>query len=156
MTKLRYTTIIARPLPEVWDYVLDSRHNPVWMTFVLGVGRGADQPVELGREIEEITRFLGVEVPVTLTITEHEPMRRSRMRITGGPIPGRGTYEFESVDGGTRFTMAMELDGHLFFKLAEPVFARLARRQVVASAGQLKDLLESSAATRNDSRTYAA
>jgi hypothetical protein len=38
--------------------------------------------------------------------------------------------------------MSMETDAHGFFKLAEPVFARMARRDVAASCEHLKDILE--------------
>ena len=38
--------------------------------------------------------------------------------------------------------MTMETDAHGFFRLAEPVFARIARRDMVTSCERLKDLLE--------------
>ena len=66
---------------------------------------------------------------------------------------GTGSYELEPVDGATRFTMTLGRDAHGFFKLAEPVFARMARRDLAASAEHLKDLLEA-AGRRNDSRTH--
>ena len=80
---------------------------------------------------------------MTFTVTEHDPPRRSAVRIVKGPIPGGGSYELEPVNGGTRLTATAETDAHGFFKLAEPVFARMARRDFVASAEQLKDILES-------------
>ena len=147
MTKLSHTITIERPVEEVWDYVLTTRNDPVWLTPVIGVGRGADQPVEVGLDIEETYKFLGVELPLTLTVTEHEPCRRSAVRVSGGPIPGRGSYEFEPAGVGTRFTLTLEADAHGFFRLAEPVFARMARRHVVTSAEQLKDLLETDGAS---------
>jgi uncharacterized membrane protein len=141
MTKLQHTITIERPVDEVWDYVLDTRNDPVWIGPVHDVGRGADQPVEPGLEIEETYSFLGVKLPMTLTVTEHEPRRHSAVSVSG-PVGGQGSYDFEPVDGGTRFTMTLETDAHGFFKLAEPVFARMARREVVTSVAQLKDILE--------------
>lgn len=155
MTAIHHTITIDRPVEEVWDYVLDTRNDPVWITNVIDVGRGGDEPVAIGLEIEETYKFLGKRVPMTMKVTEHEPPRRSAIEFVGGPVPGRGTYEFEPVDGGTRFTMSLETDAHGFFKLAEPVFARMARRDVVASLGNLKDILEARAVARNDSRTLA-
>ena len=58
MTKLQHTITIERPVDEVWDYVIDTRNDPVWMTNVVEVGRGADQPVEVGLEIDEVVSFL--------------------------------------------------------------------------------------------------
>ena len=142
MTHIQHTITIDRPVDEVWDYVLDTRNDPVWITNVVDVGRGADAPVEVGLEIEETYKFLGVRLPMTLKVTEHEPPRRSAIEFSNGPVPGRGSYQFDAVDGGTRFTMTMDTDAHGFFKLAEPVFARMARRDVAASLGNLKDILE--------------
>ena len=142
MTHIQHTITIDRPVDEVWDYVLDTRNDPVWITNVVDVGRGADAPVEVGLEIEETYKFLGVRLPMTLKVTEHEPPRRSAIEFSNGPVSGRGSYQFDAVDGGTRFTMTMDTDAHGFFKLAEPVFARMARRDVAASLGNLKDILE--------------
>ncbi len=142
MTKLQHTIVIDRPLDEVWDYLMDARNDPVWITNVVEVGRGADQPIDDGLEIDEVFSFLGKRVPVTLVVTGHEPKRRSAVDVTRSPVPGRGSYELAPENGGTRFTMTMETDAHGFFRLAEPVFARIARRDIVTSCERLKDLLE--------------
>jgi hypothetical protein len=70
-------------------------------------------------------------------------------QLTGSPVPGRGSYELEPVGDGTRLRAMLETDAHGFFKLAEPVFARMARRDFAGNFETLKDLLES----RNDFRT---
>jgi len=144
MTHLEHTVTIARPVEEVWDYVMDARNDPKWITNVIEVGKGADQPVEPGLEIEETMKFYGVRLSTTLTVTEHEPPTHSAVDVRG-PVDGRGSYRLEPVDGGTRFTMTMDTDAHGFFKLAEPVFARMARRDVTSSVETLKDILESGA-----------
>jgi uncharacterized protein YndB with AHSA1/START domain len=142
MTKLEHTITIDRPVETVWDYLMDTRNDPVWITNVVEVGRGSDRPVEPGLEIDEVFSFLGVKVPVTLVVTEHEPHRRSAVDVTRSPVPGRGSYALAPENGGTRLTMTMETDAHGFFRLAEPVFARIARRDIVTSCERLKDLLE--------------
>jgi hypothetical protein len=65
--------------------------------------------------------------------------------MVSGPVPLSGTYAFEAVNGGTRFTVTGELDAHGFFKLAEPVFARITGRELESNLGHLKDLLEAGA-----------
>ena len=142
MTKLQHTITIDRPLDDVWDYVIDARNDPVWMSQVVEVGRGADQPIEVGLEIDEVVSFLGKRLPVTMRVTEHEPRRHSAIELTRAAVPGRGSYDFAPAGGGTSFTMTLETDAHGFFRLAEPVFARIARRDIVTSCERLKDLLE--------------
>ena len=142
MTRIEHSLTINRPVDEVWDYLMDARNDPVWMAHVVEVGRGADQPAEPGLEIDETIKFLGKRLPITMWITEHEPNRRSAIELTGSPIPGRGSYELEPVDGGTRLKATLETDAHGFFKLAEPVFARMAKRDFVGNFQNLKDILE--------------
>jgi uncharacterized protein YndB with AHSA1/START domain len=149
VTRVENTVTIERPVQEVWDYLMDSRNDAVWITNVVEVGRGGDVPPAPGVEIEETFKFLGVRVPVVLTVTEHDPPTGSAVDVRG-PVDGRGSYRLEPAGSGTRFTLTMETDAHGFFKLAEPVFARMARRDVVTSCEHLKDLLEA----RNDSRTH--
>lgn len=147
MTHIEHTVTIARPVEDVWAYVMDTRNDPKWMTNVIEVGRGSDQPVAPGLEIEETVKFYGVRLKVVLTITEHEPPTRSAIVVRGPRgVGGTGFYGLEEVDGVTRFTMATDTDAHGFFKLTEPVFARMARRDLSASAGHLKDLLETAGA----------
>ena len=83
MTHIQHSITIERPVDEVWDYVLDARNDPVWITNVVEVGRGADAPVEVGLEIEETYEFLGRKLPMTLRVTEHEPCRNDSR--THGP-----------------------------------------------------------------------
>ena len=151
MTRTEHTVTIERPIEEIWDYLMDTRNDAVWINNVVEVGRGGDLPPAPGVEIDETVKFLGVKVPVTLTVTEHEPPVSSAVDVSG-PVQGRGSYRLEPYDGGTRFTISMETDAHGFFKLAEPVFARMVRRDMVASCENLKDILEANG-SRNDSRT---
>jgi Polyketide cyclase / dehydrase and lipid transport len=156
MTTITHTVTIDRPVADVWDYTSDARNDPVWQRNVVEVGRGADRPLEPGAEIEETVSFLGRRFPVTFVVTEHTPHRRSAVEVRRAPVRGRGAYEFEAVDGGTRFTMTFEGENaHRLFKLAEPVFARLVRRDLATCCETLKDLLEAGA-DRNDLRTQAA
>jgi hypothetical protein len=70
-------------------------------------------------------------------------MTRSAVRLVEGPVPMSGRYLLEPAGGSTKLTATGELDAHGFFKLAEPVFARMTARELESSLGHLKDLLES-------------
>jgi len=145
MTKFEHSVLIQRPLEEVWAYVMEPANDPVWQGPVIEVRRGAGEEMSVGSEIEEVMQFLGRRFEVTFTVTEHEPMRRSAVRVSSGPVPMNGSYRLDPVAGGTRFTMEGETEAHGLFKLAEPVFARMARREWESSCEVLKDLLEAGA-----------
>ena len=150
MTRIAHTITIRRPAEVVWDYLMDTRNDPVWQRNVVQVGRGADAPVEVGLEVEETLTFLGRRFPVVMRVTEHEPPARSAVEIVQGPAPGRGGYEVVPYGPGmTHFTMTFEADdAHGLFRLAEPVFARMLARDMAASCDTLKDVLEAGARRR--------
>jgi len=147
MTKFEHSVVIERPLEEVWAYVMEPANDPVWQAMVTEVRREPGVPVEVGTEIEEVLQFLGRKFDVTLEVTELEPGKFSSVRAAKGPVPMTGSYVFESSGGGTRFSMVGETDAHGLFKIGEPVFARMARREWAHSCETLKDLLEAGAAS---------
>ena len=63
------------------------------------------------------------------------------MAVAAG-IPLSGSYLLEPLDGGTKLTVTGRLEANRLFQLAEPVFARMTSRELEASLGHLKDLLE--------------
>ncbi|MDQ3627839.1 MAG: SRPBCC family protein [Actinomycetota bacterium] len=144
---IEHSVVIRRPLEDVWTYVTDPANNPVWQGPVTEVRSGTGVPVAVGSEIAEVMHFLGRRIEVTWAVTEYEPMQRSAVRTISGPVPMHGSYRFERVDGGTRFTLGAEMQAHGLFKLAEPVFARMVDREGASSCEVLKELLESETTT---------
>jgi hypothetical protein len=63
-----------------------------------------------------------------------------------GPVPFSVTQVLEPRDDGTRLSFVGEGEPGGFFKLAEPVVARVAERQFKNDFETMKDILESSAA----------
>lgn len=144
MTRVDHTIEIERPIDEVFDFITDPVNDPVWLSSVLDV-RAPGGPIGVGSEFLETMRFLGRRVEVTWRVSEHEPPVRSAAQAIASPVPVNGAFQLERLDGGTRLTISMETDAHGFFALAEPVFRRMAQREIAANAGHLKDLLEAGA-----------
>jgi hypothetical protein len=142
MTSFEHSVVIRRPVEEVWDYVMETTNNPAWQGPIVEVRRPVGAPLEVGAEIPEVASFLGKRFGVTLTVTELEPLTRSAVRTSSGPVRLDGCYRFEPVPGGTRFSMEGEVEAHGFFSVAEPVFAAAARREAASSCQRLKQLLE--------------
>ena len=97
MTKIEHSVVIGRPLKDVWTYVVDPAHNPVWQSPVSEVRPGAAVPLQVGSTFEEVMQFLGRRFDVTWTVTDYEPMSRSGVRMWAGPVPMQG-----SVTASTR------------------------------------------------------
>lgn len=144
MSSFDHSVVIDRPIEEVFAFVHDPANDSMWQP-MLAESSVSEGPMGVGTTFTEVRHFLGKRIELTYELTEYEPPRKSSVRSTSGPVPLSGSYLLEPVDGGTKFTIAGETDAHGFFKLAEPVFARMARRELEANAGHLKDLLEAEA-----------
>jgi uncharacterized membrane protein len=144
---VEHSVVIGRPIEEVFAFAADPNNNPLWHSFTLETQTVSGVEVEVGTAFDNVIKFLGRRIETTLEIVENEPPRRQRVRVTSGPIPASGCYDFEPADGGgsTRFTYTLDAEVGGFFKLAEPLVGRAARRQTETDMATLKDLLEAGA-----------
>jgi hypothetical protein len=124
--------------------VQDASKDAMWQTTLVESQVLTEGPRRVGTQVQEVRRFLGVQIPMTLELTEFEPERKSSLKAVTGGIPLSGGYLLEPQDSGTKLTVIGQLEAHRLFKLAEPVFSRMTTRELEASLGHLKDLLEAS------------
>ena len=155
MTKIERSIVIDRPVDEVWEFVHDTTKDALWQTTLVESEKLTDGPMGLGTRVRELRHFLGLRIEVAWEVTEYEPNTTSAIKGVSGPIPLSGRYRLEPLDAGTRLTVSGELDAHGFFKLAEPVFARITRRELEANLGHLKDLLEADKGAEMDAAAAA-
>ena len=142
MTTVESSVLIDRPIEEVFTYVTDPNNVAQWAGPVVESRITSEGPVGLGTTSSRVTQFLGRKMEAMYEITEYKPNSRYADKTTSGPVPMISRISFDSVDGGTKVTIQGELEAGGFFKLAEPLVARMARRQVETDAQTLKDLLE--------------
>jgi uncharacterized membrane protein len=142
MTRIERSIVIDRPIHQVWDFVQDTGKDALWQTTLVESQVLTEAPKRVGTQVKEVRRFLGMRVDMTFELTEFEPHRRSALKAISGGIPLSGSYELEQVNGATKLTVSGQLDAQRMFKLAEPVFGRMTSRELEASLGHLKDLLE--------------
>ena len=142
MVKIEGSVVINRPIEEVFAYLTRPENGLQFRAGLLEAEQTSEGPMGVGTTFREVEQFLGRRTETTYEVTEYEPNSKFAFRATSGPMPAEVSETFEPVEGSTRvaFTMEFELGG--LFKLAEPVVARMAKRQVEADIGNAKDLLE--------------
>ena len=99
--------------------------------------------MDVGTRGRDTRRFLGRQVECDYEIVEYEPKEKIRFKSISGPIQFNGSYTFQSIQQGTRFTFTIEGDAGPWFTLVGPLATCLAKRQVEADSNRLKNLLES-------------
>lgn len=146
MSHIERSIVIGRAPEDVFAFVHDTSNDTRWQPTLVESEHLTEGPFRVGTKIREVRRFLGIRFELVLEVTEYEPNARSAIQMVSGPVPGKGSYVIEPADGGTRFTVTGDVDSRGFFKVAEPIFARMAGRELESNLGHLKDILESAEA----------
>jgi uncharacterized protein YndB with AHSA1/START domain len=145
MTKLEASEVINRPVEEVFAFVTDPEKMTKWMAELVEVKQTSQGPVGVGATFNAVAKPLGRRAESTQKVVEYEPNRKFAIKSTSGPVESKDNYTFESVADGTRIARVAEAEMSGFFKLAEPLFVRMMRRQFDTNFANLKDLLEAQA-----------
>ncbi len=105
----------------------------------------SEGPLGVGSTYAQVAKFLGRRIQSTFEVLEYEPERMVKATTTSGSFPITFTRMVEPAEGGTQVTAIIEGDASGFFKLAEPLLARMVQRSVDADYANLKRILETQA-----------
>ncbi len=133
---------IARPSDEIFAYIADFENNPAWQSGMVAARFTTEGPLRIGSTYSQEARFLGRPVISEFEVIAYEPGRIIKARSTAGSFPITFTRRVEPVEGGTQVTAIVEGDASGFFRLAEPLLARMVQRSVERDYRQLKHMLE--------------
>ena len=133
---------IRRPLEAVFAFVSDPRNEPQWEETVKEVRVTPDGPPAVGTQVTKVGSFLGMKLEATNELTALEPNRSLSFKGTSGPASLEATMRFEAVGEGTRLSGTFQVEPGGLFKVAGPLFASQAKKQMEADLQRLKELLE--------------
>ncbi len=145
MTKLEQSVVINRPTEEVFAFVADIEKMSQWMSELVEAKQTSEGPVGVGTTYMAVATPLGRRAESTQDVVEYEPNSKFAIKSTSGPVASKDEFTFESVAGGTKVTRVTEAELGGFFKLAEPLVARMLKRQFETNFANLKDILEAQA-----------
>jgi len=140
MVRTEITAEIKRPLAEVFAYASDPRNMPEWNSNV-EEATAAEMPLGKGTKVTTTIRFLGRRFEVVNEVVEYVPNQKL-VEKGEKPFPATISMLFESSGEGTRLTTIGELEPGGFFKLGEPILARIIKKQFQAQLDTMKELLE--------------
>jgi uncharacterized protein YndB with AHSA1/START domain len=143
MIKVQKSIVIRRPIEEVFAFVGDQRNAPQWQHGLLEVRRTTEGPLGIGTRHTFVRKFMGRKMEASNEYVEYEPNKKVTFTSTSGAMDLEASYLTESTVEGTKLTSMIEMQPRGFAGLAEPLIAASLRREMEASLGELKDLLES-------------
>jgi uncharacterized protein YndB with AHSA1/START domain len=145
MDEFEIVTIINRPVEDVFAAIVDLEKMPVWSTGLTEVRQTSPGLLGVGSTVVYVGRFLGRSFESPSEYTEYIPNKRIVTKTTSGPFHLEITTTVEPVDGGTKVTDHYRGETRGFFRVAEPIAVRLAKRQFENDSENLKTLMEENA-----------
>lgn len=143
MAAISVSTIIPRPVTEVWAEVERIEDHVEWMADAHSLEFLSDSRRGVGTRIEVETRVGPLRTTDVMEFTEWEPERAMGV-VHRGLIGGTGRFELSEVAGGTRFTWTEQLEfpwylgGRLGAWFAKPVLRWVWRRNLDALAARFR------------------
>jgi uncharacterized protein YndB with AHSA1/START domain len=143
MIKVENNIVIQRPIEKVFAFLADQTNAPRWQSGLLEVQRITEGPLGVGTRHTAVRKFMGKRLEATNEYIVYEPNKEITFKGIAGSADFQHSYLTEPTATGTKVTSRMEMEPKGLFGLAEPLIARSLKREFAASAGELKELLES-------------
>jgi uncharacterized protein YndB with AHSA1/START domain len=142
MIKVEASTVIQKPVAEVFSYTNDPAKNKNWQEGLVDSKITSPGPMGVGTQMTDVRKFLGRDMDSKLEVTAYEPNKRISLKTVSGPIKFEITQLYEPTDGGTKLTMIGEGEPGGLFKLAEGAVKKQFETQLQGDLGRLKKVME--------------
>ena len=152
MVKIQGSTVIARPVEDVFDFVADERNEPKYNPRMVRAEKVTPGPVAKGTRWSATVESRGRRpVDMEMVVTDYTRPTRlgSTTRMSTAEI--RGAVTFEPDPAGTRMRWSWQLQPKGTLKLLGPLIARLGRRQEAQIWTGLKRYMESTTPSTTES-----
>jgi uncharacterized protein YndB with AHSA1/START domain len=142
MIHLEMSTMIYRPIKQVFDFVSTPENDFQWQYGTLATASLSQGISKKGTSFRSVGHLMGHRVQGTFEVIEYEPNREYGFKSLSGPLHSETLYTFEMENGGTRVTMSTRAHMVKFFQINERLLGKNIRKQLKENLTLLKDLLE--------------
>jgi uncharacterized protein YndB with AHSA1/START domain len=145
MAKIEVSTVINRPVEEVFAVLSNEEHRPKWSSTTIELKKTSEGPIGVGTTWRGVDRIFGRRMERESVFTEFEPNRKIRQKSTSGPIPFEVQFLYQPVEAGTQVIVIAEAQPRGLFKLAGPLLMRLRKQQFATDLANVKAMIEANA-----------
>ena len=142
MIKINMSTLIDRPVREVFDFMSTPENDFQWQYGTLASARISEGVSKRGTSFRSIGHLLGRRVQSTFEVTEYEPDRKYGFKSLSGPMQSHTSYTFEMDKGSTRIDVTLQVTMINFFQVSQGVLEKNMKKQLKEDLAMLKELLE--------------
>ena len=144
MVRFEFSVEIAKPVHEVWEYLIEPANVPEWQASAASSHQISDGPMGVGTHLVDERRFLGRRAESEVEVTEFEPERLFTLHGISGPVRFTVRHRLEQTAEGTHLQIQAEADPGGIGRLMRPVVERAASHEIRKDFDRLKEKLEGS------------
>jgi uncharacterized protein YndB with AHSA1/START domain len=133
---------IAKPVHEVWEYLIEPENVPQWQASALSSHQISDGAMGVGTHLQDERRFLGHRARSEVEVTEFEPERLFTLHGLSGPVRFTIRHRLQETAVGTQIQIEAEADPSGVGRLLRLVAERAAAHEIRKDFDRLKERLE--------------
>jgi hypothetical protein len=144
MINLNMSTMIYRPVKQVFDFVSTPENDFQWQYGTLASARISEGVSKIGTSFRSVGHLLGRRVQSTFEVTEYESNKKYGFKSLSGPLQLHTSYTFEidTDKGPTQIDISTQVTMINFFQVSQGVLEKNIKKQLKENLAILKDLLE--------------
>ena len=142
MINLHMSTVIYRPVQEVFDFVSAPENDVKWQYGTLMAARLPDGVDKIGSFFRTIGHLLGRRNQGIYEVTQYQPNRKYGFKSFSGPLRSQTSYTFEMSQDNTKISITTRTHVGNSFEMNERLMERKMKKQLKENLALLKNLLE--------------
>ena len=142
MIHLEFSSLIQRPIAEVYAFISTPTNIPRWQSNIREVKPSSTGPVAVGSTFQSAGEIIGRKIEGTLTVIEMDPEKKFGFRGNNGPMTVNIHLNFKALGTGTKLSLSIDAEPGGAFKLAEGLLTNQLKGQMEKNFAALKTLLE--------------
>ena len=142
MIQLEMSTMIYRPIKQVFDFVSTPENDVQWQYGTLATARLHKDVGKVGTFFRSIGHLMGYRIQSTFEVIEYESNKEYGFKSLSGPLHSQTSYTFKTTNGGTRITISTRAHVVNFFQVNERLLGSKIKKQLRENLTILKNLLE--------------
>jgi len=133
---------IAKPVHEVWEYLIEPENVPEWQASAVSSHQISDGRMGVGTHLRDERRFLGRRAHSEVEVTEFEPERLFTLHGISGPVRFTVRHRLEDRGGHTHLEIEAEAEPGGVGRLVRPMIEHAAAHEIRKDFDRLKEKLE--------------
>jgi hypothetical protein len=142
MINLSSSTVIHRPVRQVFDFVSTFENDFEWQYGTLATARLPRDRSTVGTFFRSIGHLMGRRVISTFEVTDYEPDQKYGFKSLSGPLQSQTSHTFDSSGTGTKIHISVQANVVNFFQADASVLEKNMKKQLKENLAMLKTILE--------------